>query len=299
MKKIVKWVGIALGGLIGIILIAGVVLSFLGGSRLNRSYSVQPQGIDIPTDEAAIERGRHLARAVTLCVACHGENLAGDTLIDEPMIATIYASNLTAGRGGVGATYTDIDYLRAIRHGVNRQGRGLMIMHSDAYNRLSAADLGAIIAYLKSLPPVDNEVPQSRGAVLGKVFVALGLFDGAVPLIPAEIIDHDAPIAAAAPAGVTPEYGQYLASIAVCSMCHGSDLKGGPPIEEGAPPGPNIAAYAASGSWSEEQFINTIRTGVTPYGKTLNADVMPWEVYAKMTDEELAAIWRYVASLGD
>lgn len=299
MNKVLKWTGISLGSLLGVVVVLALVLYVVGGSRLNKSYDIQVATVAITTDEAAIARGRHLAEAVTLCQACHGDNLGGGVLFDEPPIATIYASNLTTGRGGTGAVTSDADYVRSIRHGVNAEGRGLMIMHSDAYHNLSEEDLGAIIAYIKSVPPVDNEVPQTRAAPLGRIFVALGLFDSeAMPLLPAEVIDHDAPFKAVPPPGETAAYGRYLVSIALCSMCHGSDLQGGPPLEEGAPPGPNIVAYGVDGIWSEEQFLSTMRTGLTPYGKALDPESMPWKVYAKMADEELIAIWQYVVSLG-
>lgn len=110
---------------------------------------------------AAIARGAHL-EGVTFCTACHGEDLQGDLLFEAPGIATLYAPNLTAGRGGRGAVYDDVDWVRAIRHGVSPEGRGLMIMHSDAYNHLGAGDLAAVIAYIKSVPPVDNPLPGPR-----------------------------------------------------------------------------------------------------------------------------------------
>jgi cytochrome c553 len=271
----------------------------MGGVRLHRRYDVTVAPITISADSGTIARGRHLAEAVTLCTGCHGDDLSGDVLIDQPMMATIYASNLTAGRGGVGSVYDDADYARAIRHGVNPAGRGLMIMHSDAYNHLSEADLGAIIAFIRSMPPVDQEHPATRGGPLGRIFMALGFFDQeTAPPIPAEVIDHDAPFGNTPP-GPTAAYGQYLVAIGLCRMCHGGDLRGGLPIEEGAPPAPNIAALAAPGAWSEEQFVSTLRTGVTPYGKSLNGEIMPWEHYGRMTDEELGAIRRYLASLSE
>lgn len=298
MHRAVKWTALGLGVLVGVAAVAAVVLFVMGGARLNRSYDVDVAAVPVPTDEAAVARGRHLAEAVTLCQACHGDDLGGDVLIDEPLIATVYASNLTAGRGGVGVAYSDADYVRAIRHGVTPAGRGLMIMHSDAYHNLGAADLGAIVAYIRSVPPADHELPRTRGGVLGRVLVALGMFDTeAMPLISAEVIDHAAPMASAPPPGVTPAYGEYLVSIALCRMCHGDDLQGGPPIEEGSPPGPNIAVYGAPGGWTVEQFVSTIRTGLAPNGKALDATVMPWEAYANMTDDELGAIWEYVISL--
>jgi len=298
MKRVLKIAVAGLSAVLALVVAAALVLYVVGGRRLHRVHDVPSDAVAVRTDEATIARGRHLAEAVTLCVGCHGDDLGGDVLVDEPLIATIYASNLTSGRGGVGATYTDADYVRAIRHGVNREGRGLMIMHSDAYHNLSEADLAAIISYVKSVPPVDHEVPATKGGPLGRVFVALGMFDrGPMPLIPAEVIDHGAPLSDSPPEGDTAGYGAYLVSIALCRMCHGPDLKGGPPIDEGAPPAPNIAVRAAPSQWSEEQFVGTIRTGITPEGKALNAEAMPWEVYGKMTDEELRAIWRYVESL--
>lgn len=124
------------------------------------------------------------------------------------------------------------------------------------------------------------------------------MFDSeAMPPIPAEVIDHSVPFAEMPPQGATPEYGGYLVSITLCRMCHGSDLKGAPPLDSGMPPGPNIAVHGAPGGWSEAQFVSTIRTGVTPYGKALDPEFMPWDVFANMSDEELKAIWLYLQSL--
>lgn len=300
VRVALKWTGLALGALVGLAAVAALALYFVGGARLYKRYDVAVASIPVPTDQAAVDRGRHLAEAVTLCHACHGDDLEGSVLFEAPGIATVYASNLTSGRGGRTARYREVDYVRAIRHGINQDGRGLLIMHSDAYNGLGEEDLGALIAYLGSVPPADKEWPETSVRPLGRILVALGVFDSDVmPLIPAEVVDHEAPIPDAPPQGTTAEYGRYLASIALCSTCHGSDFRGGPPVEEGAPPTPNIAVYGMRGGWSEEQFIGTIRTGVTPYGKVLDAEAMPWEVYAKMTDDELMAIRRYLASMAE
>jgi len=299
MPKLLRWAIVALSGLLVVLVAAAAVLYLRGGARLDRTYDIAVSAPPVPSDDASIARGRHLAEAVALCTGCHGDDLGGGVLVDEPMIATIHASNLTRGRGGIGASYTDADYVRAIRHGVNPAGRGLLIMHADAYHRLGESDLGAVIAYVKSVPPVDKEHPRTRGAALGRIMVALGLFDSpAMPLIPAEVIDHGAPIPRAPPPGVTVEYGGYLVAIALCAMCHGSDLKGGPPVDEGAPPGPDLTAYALPGGFTDAQFVATLRTGTTPSGRALNAEFMPWKVYARMTDDELLAIRRYLLSRG-
>jgi cytochrome c5 len=299
MSKRLKRIAVALGVLFGVAVTAATILAFVGGSRLNRHYDIAAPSIAIPNDEPAVARGRHIARAVSLCHGCHGDSLQGAPMVEAPLIATIYASNLTPGRGGIGGVYSDADFVRAIRHGVNRDGRGLMIMHSDAYNNLAEADLAALVAYIRSVAPVDHEVPRTKGAIVGRIMVALGLFENeAMPLIPAEVIDHNAPLPGVQSPGATAEYGRYLVSIALCSMCHGDALTGGPPIEASAPPAPNIAMHGAPGGWTLEQFISTIRTGVVPDGRVLNADVMPWQEYAGMTDEELQAIWLYLGALG-
>lgn len=298
MKKVLRWIGIALGSLVALLVVAAVVLYILGSARINRTYDIQPEAIAIPTDAAAIARGKHLVEALTFCGGCHGENFGGDAFEDEPMIATFYANNLTSGRGGVGATYSDADYVRAIRHGINPQGRGFMIMHSDVYHNLSQQDLGAMIAYLKSVPAVDNELPEFKIYPLGNIMVALGVFDSeALPLIPAELIDHNAPFKEMPAQGTTVEYGGYLMSITLCHMCHGSDLAGGPPLEPDMLPAPNLTPGGELGGWSEANFIQTMRTGVSPDGDKINPDFMPWDMYANMTDEELKSLWLYLQSL--
>jgi cytochrome c553 len=293
MKKVLKWIGIILGGLVGLLALALVVLYFIGSSRLNRSYDISVESVDIPTDEAVIARGKHLAEAVTLCLACHGDNLEGSVIDDEPSIAIISAPNLTSGRGGVAATYSDADWVRAIRHGVDPEGRGLIIMHSDVYHNLTKEDLSATIAFLKSVPPVDNEIPYTRALPLGKIMVALGMFDvEGMPLIPAEVIEHNAPFLEKSQEEESAAYGQYLVSITVCRMCHGPDLKGKPPLEPGAPPAPDITTNGHLSGVSGQDFISLVRSR-----GAVESEHMPWDVYANMIDEELSAIFLYINSL--
>jgi mono/diheme cytochrome c family protein len=268
----------------------------MGGSRVNQTYDIAVEPVTVPDDPSAIERGEHLALAVLGCPACHGDNLGGDEFINESGIATIYASNLTSGDGGVGSQYTDEDFARAIRHGVNKDGRGLIIMHSDAYHNMSEDDLAAVIAYVRSVPPVDNEFPSAEFGVLGRIFIALGMFDTEdFGLIAAEKIDHDAPFDTKPPEGPTAEYGQYLTSISLCFLCHGVDLRGGSaPLEEGMPVGPDLASVA---DWSEDEFVTLMRTGETPSGRELDPEWMPWDIFMEMTDEELSAIYEYLRTL--
>ena len=154
---------------------------------------------------------------------------------------------------------------------------------------------GAIIAYVKSVPPVDNQVPEpATSRPLGRLMIALRLFG---EMVPAQKVDHDAPFVEMPSPGSTAEYGQYLVSIAGCSLCHGDDLTGHQPGDPASPKAPNLAAGSDRSTWTEAQFINTLRVGNTPDGKVLDSEFMPWDEYGTMTDEELGAVWRYLESL--
>ena len=200
---------------------------------------------------------------------------------DDPVFGRLVASNLTAGKGGIGGRFSDEDFIRAIRHGVRPDGSPLIIMPSELFNKLGEADLGAVIAYIKSLPPADNELPSTTAGPLVRLLVLLE-----ENLLPAQVIDHDAPFPSMPAPGVTAEYGKYLA--VACTACHGDDLGG---QGEG---GPNITAGGRPGKWSEADFINTLRTGVTPRGNNLDPENMPWKSFARLTDDELKAVWLYL-----
>ena len=145
MRKALKWIGIVLGVLVGLIFIFVVFMFSMGTSRLNKSYSVEPAPVSIPEDAAAIERGEYLY--ATSCSGCHGEDLEGKAVLDDPVLGYFPASNLTNGQGGIG-NYTETDLVRAIRHGVGADGKPLMIMPAKAYWYFSDQDLGAILALI-------------------------------------------------------------------------------------------------------------------------------------------------------
>ena len=289
LKKALKWAGIALGGLLGVIVIILVVLYFVGGARINKTYDIQVASVAVPAEAGAIERGRHLVEAVALCQECHGENLAGDVLEDSFLFGEIMPSNLTSGKGGIGGAYTDADFARAIRHGITREGKGIIIMPSEQFNIFGDEDLGAIIAYLRSLPPVDNELPKTSVGPLARL---IAILDSSI--IAAQVIDHTAARRPSPTPGVTPEYGEYLATM--CTLCHGKDL-GGAKLPDEDVFAPNLTSGGTPGTWSEADFINTIRTGVTPGRNQLDEENMPWDRFRLMTDDELKAIWSFLSSL--
>lgn len=296
IRKIIKWIGIVLGSLVGLLLLAFAVLYITGSvqwSRMHGQYDVPVENITIPTDQASIARGEHVA-IIHMCGDCHNDDFSGIS-DSAPGLITVSIPNLTAGAGGVGATNTDEDWVRAIRHGVGYDGRGLVLMPSGTWYHLSDQDLGALIAYLKSLPPVDNEMPETELWTLGRVMLALGLLPPEI--VPHVIsIDHDAPRPIPPEPSVTVEYGLYLAR--TCMICHGPELNGRT-ISMGGPEqyvALNLTPGGELQGWSEDDFIKTMRTGITPAGHQIN-DVMPWEYFGQMTDDELKAVWMYLQSL--
>lgn len=288
MKKIFKWIGIVLGSLIGLILVAAVVLYFAGNSHFTKTYDFPPSGIVAPTDAASIEYGKH--RVETLCVDCHGDDLGGVigwTVVGP--LATIDSANLTSGEGGIGEEFTtDEDYVRALRHGVDPEGKPLYMPAVAAFQAISDEDLGAIIAYLKTVTPVDRKTNGSQFSALGKVIFAVGMFGE----FPVEVVSHQNNVTAPA-AGATVEYGEYLVAIGDCRACHGQELAGGSyPDPAVTLPVPNLTPGGELGSWTEEQFITIMRTG-----GALNPILMPVKEVGKLTDDELKAVFMYLHSL--
>lgn len=289
--KILKWVGIVLGGLVAIVLLAFIVLFIVGGARFNKTYDVTVNPVAIPEGEDAVARGQHIVTARG-CADCHGPNLGGAEFINDPALAVISASNLTPG--GVGSAYADEDWIRAMRHGVGADGRGLLLMPSQFYTHLSDDDLGALIAYLKQIEPVDNEPPERQIGVMGRVLLATNQLPPPAPEMIDPAMDRTAP-----PAGATADYGEYLVLSTGCQECHGQDLAGGlpPGSEPGTPPTPNLTPAGDLGGWTEEGFIEAMQTGVTPEGESMNPEEMPWPAFGQYTQTELGAIWAYLASL--
>jgi cytochrome c553 len=295
IPKILKWIGIVLGSLVGLLVLAFVVLYIIGSANWNRirwNYDVPVETIPIPTDQNSIAHGEHIA-TIRMCRYCHTETLSGD-FDTVPGLITLSFPNLTAGAGGVGATNTDEDWVRAIRHGVGHDGRGLVLMPVRVFYYLSDEDLGALIAYLKSLPPVDNELPGTDLAPLGRVMLVLGQVPPEATSPDVTVIDHDGPRPVAPKPGVTVEYGEYLAHI--CTVCHGANLNGQTiRVNRADYVALNLTPGGELGFWSEDDFFATLRIGVTPSGRQLN-DVMPWKYFGQMTDEELSAVWMYLQS---
>jgi mono/diheme cytochrome c family protein len=165
-------------------------------------------------------------------------------------------------------------------------------MPSEDYWNFSDADIAAVIAYAKSVPPVDREtLPHAPGPV-GRLVVATGELQFAY-----DKIDHEADRPKAV-RGPTKEWGAVL--IGTCSGCHGPGLSGGqiPGTDPSWPEARNITPDEASGigKWSFRDFETAIRTGNRPDG-TMLSEVMPWRAYAGMEPDDIKALWEHLRTV--
>ena len=292
MRKVFKWIAIVLGSLLGLILLSVAALYLMGNARLNKKYDVPPSNLTVPADAASIELGKH--RAEVLCEGCHGQDLSGiDNWFNAPQLGNIDSANLTSGAGGIGGEFTPEDYVRAIRHGIDREGKPIFMIAVPSTAHLSDEELGAIIAYVKSVPPVDHKVKPRYFTPLARILLAAGVLGK----LPAESVSHDVHVTGPE-RGVSADYGKYLVDTNDCRVCHGQNLNGGPyPDPTIKKISPNLTPGGELGFWTEEQFMSTIRAGKTPSGHDLNPDLMPWKYYRLFSDDELKAIWLYLQSL--
>ena len=286
MKNALKWTGITVLGLVVVLLSGGIAASSIGTSKANKTYEVTATLLDsVPQDSASLAYGEHLAK-IHGCASCHSDSFEGKVFIDAPPFL-VAATNLTAGNGGIGTSYTIQDWDRSIRYGVGPDGKALIIMPSKTLHNLSDTDAAALIGYLSNLPPINSELPETELRPLGKVLTAVGEFDVA------NEVHLAAQRESSPPASVSASYGKYLSSM-TCTYCHGDNLEGGAPLAPDEPPPPSLIP---AGKWNAEMFKKAMRTGITPTGHEMNIDIMPWNAFKHMTDEELQAIHLYLQSL--
>ena len=309
---------LVLGGLVGLILLVavGAVLYVFAAwdSPIRRPMAslVAPRGAE------SVARGRYLYTLTANCWGCHGgrgglspdEPQSGgrefDLTATGPGFGRFYGSNLTPDNDtGIGP-WSDAELVRAIREGVNRQGQVIFpVMPYQFYHGLSDADALALVAYMRSLPPVRYAVPARRVSFATKALIAFRMLKPE-PLVGAPV--------QAPPKGVTAEYGRYLAwHTSGCAECHSprsprdGSLDHSRPLAGGLFPfpekyfeitGTNLTPDPSTGigNWTEGQFILAMRRGTRPDGRALMT-FMPWPLYTHWSDEELHAIWLYLRTL--
>jgi len=265
-----------------------------------------------------VDRGRYLAHHVAVCLDCHSERDwglfaappvagtwgEGGEVFDEEMglPGAYYAGNITpSGIGG----FSDGEVYRAITAGLGKDGRPLFpIMPYPEYGQLADQDLYAIIAYLRTLEPIEHEVPASHSD------------------FPMSLIIRTLPREASERLSPSPQdplaHGRYLTTAAGCLVCHTPQERGRPvpgklgagglefPLKTGGiVRSVNITFHEATGigSFTRDYFVQRFKLHADPDyepAEVLPGDLntpMPWSLYAGMTEEDLAAIYVYLRSL--
>lgn len=291
MNKPLKWLLAALGVLLLLAVVVGLTGWLQAGRKMARRVDVSVAALALPTEAAAIERGRYLFNSRG-CAECHGGNGGGHKVIDSGGMLVV-SPHISPGPGSATAAYRVEDWVRAIRHGVNPDGRPLLIMPSVDYNRLTDADTAALIAYAKQMPAVAGETTVIRLPPPVRVLYGLGLIQDA-----AAKIDHGLAPAQPVPEGATVAHGRYVAQM--CVGCHGEGYSGGK--VPGGPPDWPAAANLTPGRGtamaryaSPEAFIAMIKSGKRPDGAAIA--VMPFASLAQMNDVDLRGLHAFLQSL--
>lgn len=290
MKRWIKWTAAGLGVVVLLVAVTVVLGTQLGERKRMRHVDVAVQAVAVPTDAGSLQQGRYLFMSRG-CTECHGANGGGREFINDPNGMRIAGPNITPA--GVVASYRSEDWVRTIRHGVKPDGRPIFIMPSEEYNRFTDDDLGALIAYLKSLPPLSGGAAVMDIPVPVKALYGFGVIPDA-----AGTIDHSLPPAQPVPTGVTVAHGAYVAKM--CIGCHGAGLSGGK--IPGAPPDWPAAANLTPGDGSvlsrypdAAHFITMLRSGKRPDGTAIA--VMPFKSLGQLSDTDAQAVYAYLQTV--
>ena len=295
-RSFLKWPAMLLSGLLDLVILAILGLVIYGQVNFKAVQANRPlYPIQADVSPAGLTRGKYLVENVMGCAgACHSPEGKSpfigqmDNANLGPAVIEFNVPNLTPDdETGLG-TWSDAEIARAIREGVDKNGRSLVVMPSSNYHILSDADIAAVLGYLRSLTPTRNVIKPIGGNALGKVILASGL------VIPASV---GTPITAAqmTPPSGSAEYGAYLVSIAGCKDCHRANLGGGSE-PGGEMPAPNLTPGGDLAQWSEADFLTAMHTGKRPDGTQISTN-MPYKEYGRMKDEDLGAIFKYLGSL--
>lgn len=308
MKKILL-------GILSVLVIGVIAFSaYVQSAFKKRVFDAPYPEIKASTDSSVIERGRYLAYGPAHCATCHVpmdktrevENglqipLSGGWELELPL-GTFRAPNITPDmETGIGKL-SDGEIARTLRHSVGNDGR--YIFEFMPFQNLSDEDLTAIISFLRSQPPVRNEVPRSEYSFMGKAIFSLMDVQPSGPTgTPPKTVARE----------ISAEYGKYLVySVANCYGCHternlqtgefvGKPMAGGMLFtpdqwtEGYAYVSPNLTPAANTGimaSWSEDAFVSRFKGGRIHRGSP-----MPWGAFSRMEELDMRAIYRYLRSI--
>ena len=293
VRKALRWlvIAVALAVLAGAAVFGGAV--WMGERKRARTVEVRVVPVAFTTDAGALRQGKYLFESRG-CGECHGNDGAGRVMLNEANGLYVRTPNLTRGEGSPTAAYTEADWVRSVRHGVNPKGRALLVMPSEDYARFTDADLASIVAYARSLPPVKGGAAEIRFPMFLTALYGAGVIpDGS------EKIDHRLPPAQPVSVGVNTTHGAYVANM--CMGCHGEHFSGGkiPGGPPDWPPAANLTPGAGSVMTrydTPEKFIAMMRSGKRPDGSAVDK-AMPFQTLAAINDTDLQALYAYFRTL--
>lgn len=295
----------------GLVLLLVVTVVVVAETRWDRTFEAPMPALRASSDPATIARGRYLAYGPAHCVACHATRDGAPSQLPDQLLplaggrplplpgGTAHAPNITNDSAtGIGRL-SDAQLARALRHGVRHDGR--VLLPYMAFTALADDDLVALLSYLRAAPPVRHEVAPHEYGLVTRAILAMLLAPPKSASVPPAV----------APTGPGLARGEYLVQgVAGCASCHslrdkvggyvGPRLAGGLEMESESDPRerfvtPNLTPDRTTGriaTWSAEQFIARVRAGRVHAGSP-----MPWEAYARMSDDDLRAIHGYLHSL--
>jgi mono/diheme cytochrome c family protein len=281
-----KWSGVGLTALLSTIFAAVNVVLIVGLFKLH-ARNAPAVVLKVSGTPEQIQRGEEIANG--FCSACHSRTgtLTGGINIGDHLavpVGAFVSSNLTPA--GPLSNWSDGEIFRAIRNGIDRDGRWLVIMSYTNAGKLSDDDTKAVIAYLRHLQPAGAQTPNPPDHLnlLGVLMLGAGMLPTGKP------VSRD--IVTAPAKAPTTLYGEYILSYQDCRECHGKDLTGGVPGQL-TPLGPDLNLVK---EWKLAEFIATMRNGIDPGGHTISKQ-MPWKTIGRMSEEELQAIYEYLTHL--
>lgn len=293
MSRWVRRIGYVVGTVVLLIAALAGFVQLKSTSMLTKKYAPPVEALSVMRDSTTIPRGEHIAKTMAMCVDCHGADLGGSVMVDDPALGRLVASNLTRGKGGVADRYTDAQLAATIRHGIRPDSTATIIMPSVEYQHLTDEDVDAVVAYVRSVPAVDRVLSKTALRMVGRALVVTKQ----LPALSADVVPLNRPHAATIKSENSAAYGSYIVSIGGCLACHGSTLSGGkmPGSAPDDPPAANLTPTGL-GHYTDAQLEQILRTGQRPDGTRLK-DAMPWKYIAGMSTDEMGAVIKYLRSV--
>jgi mono/diheme cytochrome c family protein len=279
MRKALRCAAIGVAGLVALLIVGAVVVFAWSEAILRRDYAAAREVLP-PVSIAEKAEAPRLARVLG-CLSCHGEGLKGKLMFDAPGVARVFAPNITE----VAAKSSDQQLAAGIRQGIGHDGRGLFIMPSPQYSRLTDRETAALVAWIRTLP---RTAGQTRGLTAGPIG-RLGLVTGSFRPGPEGVAEYRSQVPIRL--GAEHEPARHLAA-AACAECHGPALMGGSAGPDQKAPDLSVAA-----GYDPAQFRALMRTGRPPDGRDLGLmATVSKDDLSNLTDDEIDALHGYLTA---